>query len=195
LLYIPTRLSGIYWQDVPNQPVGHERKIMTTAKSSTVIGVFTYPGNAQDAIRDLRQLGFLDAHFGLVSPHKDKEEAAHKGAKTATGAAAGAAAVGTGAALWSLGISFGMVPVVGPILAAGPLAAALISGAGGAAAGGLIGGLTGLGIGAKDAKFYETELNKGRTLVTVHAEKREDEAWKVMELHNAYNHDHVPATV
>ena len=165
---------------------------MNEKKCSTVIGVFTRPIDAQNAIRDLRQLGFADTHFGLVSPHKDAEEAAHKGAKVCGGAAVGAATVGSAAALWSLGISFGVVPVVGPILAAGPIAAALITAAGGAAAGGIVGALTGLGIGAKDAEFYEKELHKGRTLVTVHAEKREDDARKVMELHSAYNHDHKP---
>jgi hypothetical protein len=168
---------------------------MTAKRQSTVIGVFYDPLDAQAAIRDLRQLGFADAHFGLVSPHKDMDQAAHKGEKTVAGAAIGAGAVGAGAALWSLGLTFGMVPVIGPILAAGPLAAALISGAGGAAAGGIIGAMTGLGIGAKDAKFYEKELYAGRTLVTVDADKREDEAWGVMERHSAYNHDHALATV
>jgi hypothetical protein len=168
---------------------------MNDKKSSTVIGVFNSPTDAQAAIRELRQLGFSDAHFGLVSPHKDADEAAGKGAKTATGAAVGAGTVGGAAALWSLGISFGVIPVLGPILAAGPLAAALISAAGGAAAGGVVGALTGLGIGAKDAEFYDKEFHEGRTLVTVHADKREDQAWKIMERHGAYNHDHKPATV
>ena len=168
---------------------------MNSKNRSTVIGVFNSPTDAQAAIRDLRTLGFSDAHFGLVSPHKEANEAAKKGKKAAEGAAVGAGTVGGVAALWSLGISFGVLPVVGPILAAGPIAAALITAAGGAAAGGIVGSLTGLGIGAKDAEFYEKELQEGRTLVTVHAEKREDEAWKVMERHSAYNHEHTLATV
>ena len=168
---------------------------MNAKKCSTVIGVFADPVQAQAAIRDLRQFGFADAHFGLVSPHKDAAEAAKKGTKVAEGAAVGAATVGGVAALWSLGISFGVLPVIGPILAAGPIAAALLTGAGGAAAGGTVGALTGLGIGAKDAEFYEKELHNGRTLVTVHAEKREADAWRIMERYGAYNHDHQLATV
>ena len=158
-------------------------------KGSTVIGVFHNPSDAQEAIRSLRTAGFIDSHLGLVSPHTDEEEAAHKDTKVATGAAVGAGAVGGLAALWSLGISFSVIPVIGPILAAGPLAAALISAAGGAAAGGAVGALTGLGIGAKDAAFYEKELHSGHTLVSVHADSRNGEAWKIMERHGAYNHE------
>ena len=156
---------------------------------SAIIGVFNDPSNAQAAIRALRQAGFNDSHLGLVSPHKDAEEAAHKSAKVATGAAVGAGTVGGVAALWSLGITFGVIPVIGPILAAGPLAAALISAAGGAAAGGAVGALTGLGVAAKDAEFYEKELHAGRTLVTVHDENRNDEAWRILQRHGAYNHE------
>ena len=165
---------------------------MATHTATTVVGVFQSPFKAQEAIRALRQFGFLDAHIGVVSPHKDAQEASHQGAKVATGAAVGAGTVGGVAALWSLGISFGVVPVIGPILAAGPLAAALISAAGGAAAGGAVGALTGFGIAESEAKWYEKQVHEGRTLVTVHDDSREDDAWKILQAHGAYNHATAP---
>ena len=75
-----------------------------------------------------------------------------------------------------------------PILLTGPLAAALISAAGGAAVAGLAGALVGLGIPEHEAKYYEGEVGSGRTLVTVKADSRFDEAWIILQRHGAYNH-------
>ncbi len=166
---------------------------MSASKGTAVVGVFQSPSNAQDAIRALRSAGFTDAHIGVISPHKEAEEASNKGAKVSTGVAVGAGAAAGVAALWSLGISFSVIPVIGPILAAGPIAAALLSAAGGAAAGGIVGALTGLGVAKAEAEYYEKEMHAGRTLVTVHADGRDDEAWKILERHGAYNKSH-PAT-
>ena len=160
---------------------------MSSKNGTSTVGVFYNASNAQDAVRALRQARFTDAHIGVVSRHETAEDAANKGSKVATGAAVGAGTVGGVAALWSLGISFSVLPVIGPILAAGPLAAALISAAGGAAAGGMAGALTGLGLAETDAKYYEDELKAGRTIVTVHADDRSDEAWSILRRHGAYN--------
>jgi uncharacterized protein (TIGR02271 family) len=161
---------------------------MRSKKASTVVAVFRDAGKAREAVRALREAGFTDAHIGVVSPHQEDKKAS-KGSKIATGAAVGAGTIGGVAALWSLGISLGMLPVIGPILAAGPLAAALISGAAGAAAGGLVGALTGLGLEEKDAKYYEGEVHAGRTLVTVQANGRNGEAWTILQRFGGYNRE------
>jgi len=161
---------------------------MRTRSLTTVIGVFHSAGKAQEAVRALKQAGFTDAHIGVVSRHTEEKDK-DKGSKAAAGAAVGAGTVGGVAALWSLGISFGVLPVIGPILAAGPIAAALISAAGGAAAGGVIGALTGLGVSEADAKYYEGEVHSGRTLVTVNAEDRADLAWDILLRHGAYTRE------
>jgi hypothetical protein len=66
------------------------------------------------------------------------------------------------------------IPGIGPILAAGPIAAALggaLGGAGlGAAAGGLIGALTDMGVPEHEARHYEDAVRQGKTLVTVRSE-------------------------
>jgi len=161
---------------------------MRTKKNSTIVGVFQDDKQVEAAVRALHQAGFREEQISVIRRHLDEdhdgtEETSHAGAGAATGAAAGAGI----AALWSLGVTFGVLPVIGPILAAGPIAAALISAAGGAAAGGLVGALVGMGIPKEDAAYYEGELQAGRFLVIVRANGRSDEAWSILEEHGAYS--------
>jgi len=168
---------------------------MQTTQRSTVVAVFPDASSAQAAVRDLRQAGFDEDRIGVVGRHDDKSEGGgvESGSKAGTGAAAGVATGAGVAALWSLGISFGVLPVVGPILAAGPIAAALISAAAGAAAGGLGGALVGMGVPEDEAKYYEGEFQAGRTVVTVRADGRAPEAWTILARHGAYNRESAPA--
>jgi len=161
---------------------------MAVTKNSTVVGVFHDEARAQEAIRALRQAGFAEDHISVVGRRRDEKtgeitEGTHVAAGAATGAAAGAGV----AALWSLGVTFGMLPGIGPFLAAGPIAAALISAAGGAAAGGVLGALVGVGIPEEEAKFYESEVHAGRIVVTVRAESRYNDAWAILERYGAYS--------
>jgi len=161
---------------------------MAVSKNSTVIGVFHDEGRAQEAVRALRQANFREDQINVVARRNDREageteQGNHAGGGAVTGVVAGAGV----AALWSLGVTFGMLPVIGPILAAGPIAAALISAAGGAVAGGILGALIGMGIPEEEAKYYEGEVHSGRVLVTVSADGRYDEAWSILERYGAYN--------
>jgi uncharacterized protein (TIGR02271 family) len=90
-------------------------------------------------------------------------------------------------ALWALGIAAGMLPAIGPVIAGGLLASVLASAAGGAAVGGILGALVGLGIPEEEAKYYEGEFRAGRTLVTVKADGRYDEARAILSRHGAYD--------
>src|ERR671916_359756 len=75
-----------------------------------------------------------------------------------------------GAAALVLSLTALSIPGIGPVLAAGPIAA-LIAGAGvGAAAGGLVSGLKRLGVEDDDAGTYAEGLKRGGTLVTVNAD-------------------------
>jgi stress response protein YsnF len=66
------------------------------------------------------------------------------------------------------------IPGIGPILAAGPIAAALggaLGGAGlGPVTGGLIGALTDMGVPEHEARHYENAVREGKTLLTVRAQ-------------------------
>ena len=70
-------------------------------------------------------------------------------------------------------------------MAAGPLAAALTGAAVGAAGGGLLGALTGLGVPEDEARWYEAEVGRGGTLVTVRADGRYEEARRIMSEYGA----------
>jgi len=96
-------------------------------------------------------------------------------------------------ALVGLGILAGVIPAIGPVIAGGALASLLANAAGGAAIVGLVGTLIGLGIPEEDAQFYESELKAGRTVVTVQAGNRIEEARAILYRHNGYSRENAPA--
>lgn len=168
---------------------------MAMRNHSTVVGVFSDHQQAQQAVNELRRLGFGEDQIGVA--HRDSgtdvatrtdevgdETYASEG--TAAGLATGA---GVGA-LWGLGIIAGVLPAIGPAIAGGTLAAILSSAAAGAAAAGLGGALIGLGLSKEEADYYNTEFEAGRTVVTVSAPGREQEAEAVLRQFGSYDISH-----
>lgn len=151
----------------------------------TVIGSFDSVDEANRALRDLRTAGFLESDINLVANNvqrgisKEPRLTTASEHPAATGAAAGGAlggAAGLAASLMGLAI-----PGIGPILAAGPIVAALAGAGAGAVAGGLIGGLTELGIEKSHAEIYAEAVRRGGSLVTVRTdESREDEVTRIL---------------
>ncbi|HEV2861250.1 MAG TPA: YsnF/AvaK domain-containing protein [Pyrinomonadaceae bacterium] len=145
--------------------------------NKTVVGLFDDRAAAQNAVRELVAEGFRRDEVSLVSKKPDgkgveveyvEEDGREQVEDMAKGAGTGAA-IGAGAALL-LSLTALSIPGIGPVLAAGPLAA-LIAGAGiGATAGGLLSGLTRLGVTDDDAHTYAEGLKRGGTLVTVNAD-------------------------
>jgi len=164
---------------------------MATRKQSTIVGVFHDSSHAQEAIRDLKTAGFTEEQIGVISPDHStttgEKSTKKKGSHVAEGAAAGVAAGAGVGALWALGIAAGVLPVIGPVIAGGLLASVAASAAGGAAIAGIVGALVGLGIPEEDAQYYEGEFKQGRTIVTVKANGRAEEAWEILHRHGAYN--------
>jgi hypothetical protein len=68
---------------------------------------------------------------------------------------------------WLIGIGTLAIPGVGPLIAAGPIVAALAGAGVGSAVGGMAGALIGLGVPELEAKRYEEEIKRGRILVSV----------------------------
>jgi uncharacterized membrane protein len=66
------------------------------------------------------------------------------------------------------------IPGVGPLIAAGPIMAALSGVALGGAVGGISGALIGMGIPEYEAKNFEGKLKGGRCLVSVHSENSDE---------------------
>ena len=152
-----------------------------------VVGLFDSRSEAHSTVQQLVNSGFDREDISLVSQDTDRESnegKTHPGisgsdlsvAKDDTsgalkGAGIGAALGGIGGLL--AGIAGLAIPVIGPIVAAGPIAAALtaaLGGAGvGAATGGLIGALTDMGVPEDEAKHYQDQVGQGKTLVIVRA--------------------------
>jgi hypothetical protein len=150
----------------------------------TAVGVFEDRSHAEYAIEELQRSGFPadqisvlipDAASGIEAPPHGEKTKAGEGA--ATGAAAGAALGGlVGVALVSA-----VIPGVGPVLTSGLLAAALGGTLTGLAGGGIVGALIGLEIPEEEARGYEREFHSGRTIVTVRAGERYDEAAAILQ--------------
>lgn len=174
---------------------------MATTQQSTVVGVFEDRDKARQAIEELKRMGFRDDQIGVVSHDKDRHgekttanETEGTGSHVGGGAAVGAAAGAGVGALWALGIAAGLVPGIGPVIAGGILASVIASAAGAAAVGGVAGALIGLGIPEAEAKYYEEEFKGGRTIVTVRADSRYNEAEATLRRYGAYNRTNAPAT-
>ncbi|MDP8923461.1 MAG: general stress protein, partial [Chloroflexota bacterium] len=150
----------------------------------TVVAVFHDRDDAQDAINALRDTGFAPDDISVLARDRDQAGALAKetGTEAGTGAATGALAGGLlgGVAGWLVGIGALAIPGIGPIIAAGPIAAALGGAALGAAGGGIIGALTGAGVPEEEARWYDEQFRGGGILITVNARGRYDEALSIM---------------
>ena len=127
---------------------------------------------AERIVERLRMVGFSQSEISVVYPEGvGKHDVGHVIAtKAPEGAATGGATGGIAGGVIGLlaGIGALAIPGVGPLIAAGPIMAALSGAAVGAATGGLLGGLIGLGIPEIEAKIYEERLKRGNFLISVH---------------------------
>jgi uncharacterized protein (TIGR02271 family) len=164
------------------------------SRSHTVVGVFADHAQAQQAVNELRRRGFSDSQIGVAGRHDSSSTVASddgvvEGDETyaAEGTTAGLTTGAGIGALWGLGIIAGVLPAIGPAIAGGTLAAILSSAAAGAAAAGLGGALIGLGLSKDEADYYDKEFKSGRTVVTVSAADRVDEAESVLRQYGSYD--------
>jgi hypothetical protein len=152
-----------------------------------VFGIATTEEQAIEIANLLRAEGFSSNDIAVLFPDRSgSRDFAHEHhTKAPEGAATGAVAGGVlaGALGWLVGIGSLAIPGVGPLIAAGPILAALTGAAAGGAVGGLAGGLVGLGIPEYEAKRYEGAVKNGNILISVHTEdsKERDAAKKIFE--------------
>lgn len=161
---------------------------MTTQTSSSVVGVFHDRARAEQAVQELKRAGFRDDQIGVIARGSEHgHDADSTDSYIAEGAATGLATGAGIGALWGLGALAGVLPVIGPAIAGGTLAALLSSAAAGAAAAGLGGALIGMGIPKDEAEYYEGEVHAGRILVTVAAAGRDQEARRILNSFGSYD--------
>ena len=146
--------------------------------NKAVFGLYTTRRQVENAVDELKAQGFRNTDISVLLPENvgTKDFAHEKGTKAPEGMATGATsgAVVGGALGWLAGIGALAIPGVGPLIAAGPIIAALTGVGVGGAVGGITGGLVGLGIPEYEAKRYEGRIKSGNILLSVHAD---DSKW------------------
>jgi hypothetical protein len=142
----------------------------------------------------LRKSGFSASDISIVAPNSaDMRDIGHENStKAPEGAATGAAsgALLGGALGWLAGVGALAIPGLGPLIAAGPILAALTGAAVGGTAGGLTGGLVGMGIPEYEARVYEGKLRDGNILMCVHADDS-DEAGRIRQIFSEEKAEHI----
>ncbi len=146
--------------------------------NKSVYAIAISEGQANQIVDSLTKSGFSTNDISVLFPDKETtHEFSHeKNTKAPEGAIAGVATGGVlGGTLGLLaGIGALAIPGVGPLIAAGPLLAALSGAAAGAAMGGIAGGLIGLGIPEIEAKRYENRIAEGNILISILAASGDD---------------------
>src|SRR6186713_1009063 len=97
-------------------------------------------------------------------PDRDLDGKDDRAEGAGAGAGIGAAVGGTAGLLAGLGLM--AIPGIGPVVAAGWLAATAAGAAAGGIAGGIVGALTQAGVSDEDAQVYAEGVRRGGTLVT-----------------------------
>lgn len=146
----------------------------------TIIGVFSRRGDAENAVEELRNLGVANDYISYIAMDTagniTRETDTSLGADDAvTATATGAVTGGLVGAIAGLVVANGILPGLGTLFVAGPVAVALgLTGAAataaagtmtGAAAGGLMGALGTLGVDASAARIYEARIKRGEIAI------------------------------
>jgi hypothetical protein len=141
---------------------------------SAVFAIVSSPLRAESVVDELRLAGFSNNDVSVLFPDVEgtREFAHAKSTKAPEGAVVGASAGGVlgGLAGWLVAMGALIVPGSNPLIAAGPIFAALSGLAVGATAGGLSGALVGLGFPEYEAKLYAGKLKDGNILIAAHTE-------------------------
>lgn len=149
------------------------------AKDIVAYGIYRDRVSFERGLESLRAASFRNSDISAILPDRDHttRDLAHEiNTKAPEGVATGA---GTGAAVggvlgWLIGIGALAIPGIGPLVAAGPIVAALAGAGAVGAAGGLVGGLIGAGIPEVEAKRFAGRIREGAYLISVHCD---DATW------------------
>jgi hypothetical protein len=135
----------------------------------TITGLFDDYTDASAAVSALESSGVPSKDISIVSNNADNRHGdSNAGEGAGTGAGIGAVVGGAGGLLTGLGLM--AIPGVGPVVAAGWLAATAVGAVAGAVAGGtaggIIGAMTSSGVSEEDAHVYAEGVRRGGSLVT-----------------------------
>jgi hypothetical protein len=152
----------------------NREKIMAGKKNISAFGIYTCREMAENAVDRMLAAGFrnedisvlLQDNAGTKNFAHEKRTKAPEG--TTTGVVAGGIVGGTIGLLAGIGVL--AIPGLGPLIAAGPVIAALSGIGSGGVLGGIIGALVGMGIPEYEAKRYEGRIREGGILLSVNCD-------------------------
>jgi hypothetical protein len=142
----------------------------------TISRLYDSYADAQQAVRGLEAAGIPHSDISIVANNsdnwysagnkvdRDRDGVDDRAESAGKGAGIGAGIGGTAGLLAGLGLL--AIPGLGPVVAAGWLAATAVGAAAGAATGGIVGALTEAGISKEDAHVYAEGVRRGGTLVS-----------------------------
>jgi hypothetical protein len=143
----------------------------------TITGLYDSYEDAKAAVKALEDAGVPSDDISIVTNKANGADVEGQGSRAAegagTGAGIGAVAGGAGGLLTGLGML--AIPGVGPVVAAGWLAATAAGAVAGAVAGGAVGGIVGAmvesGVPEEDANFYAEGIRRGGSVVTARVDE------------------------
>jgi len=143
-------------------------------KNKSVFGIYPDRPSVEEAVEALRAAGFRGADISVLFQENQgtKDFAHEKNTKAPEGSVAGGIVGGiSGGVLgWLTGIGALAIPGLGPLIAAGPIVAALAGVGAVGAVGGVIGALAGMGVPEYEAKRFEGRIKQGGILMSVHCD-------------------------
>ena len=149
-----------------------------TGKNTAAFGIYRTQADVENAVDLIRADGFRNTDISVLFPENQgtKDFAVEKSTKAPEGTATGVATGGVvgGALGWLAGIGALAIPGVGPLIAAGPIVAALTGIGVGGAIGGIAGALIGMGIPEYEAKRFEGRIKEGGVLLSVHCDTSQE---------------------
>ena len=147
------------------------------AHNIAAYGLYPSLSALESAISSFESNGFRTTDISVLYPESmGTRDLAHEAStKAPEGIATGAATgVAVGGVLgWLAAVGAIAIPGIGPLIAAGPIVAALAGAGAAGTAGGLVGGLVGLGMPEYEAKRYEGRIKNGGILLSVHCDDNE----------------------
>jgi hypothetical protein len=145
-----------------------------SGKNTAVFGIYPDRFAVEEAVEHLRTAGFRSTDISVLFPDNQgtKDFAHEKNTKAPEGVTTGVVAGGIAGGVlgWLTGIGVLAIPGLGPLIAAGPIIAALAGAGAVGTLGGIVGALTGMGIPEYEAKRYEGRIRDGGVLVSVHCD-------------------------
>ena len=170
--------------------------------TKTITRVYDDYALAEETVRELKGAGLGDSSIGIVASNadgwhrpgaksvnpihdKDRDGKDDRAEGAATGGGLGA--IAGGAAGVAAGLGMIAIPGIGPVVAAGWLAALAAGAVGGGVAGGLIGALVESGTSKENAQLYAEALRRGGALVTAKVSDADEAQYTAIMDHRAYN--------